>query len=95
MGGAPTFPSGWSEAVCSSDRYRLRIKVTTAAAGNQVVGVHDRRLKVRVTAAPERGKANRMVEKLLSAESGMVARVMSGHTAPLKEVEFTPRRDNL
>lgn len=88
-------PSRWSEAVHGVDRRRLRVKVTPGASQSRVAGIHDRYLKVRVTAPPERGKANRMVEKLLSAETGMSARVTAGHSSRLKEVEFTPRRDNL
>jgi len=90
-----TFPSSWSGAVHPHHGHRLRVKVSPGSSQSQVVGLHGRYLKVRVTAPPERGKANRMVEKLLSAEAGMTARVTSGHSSRLKEVEFTPRRDNL
>ena len=88
-------PAGWSGAVHPTDRYRLRVKVSPGSSQSKVVGLHDRFLKVRVTAPPQRGKANRMVEKLLSAEVGMTARVIAGHTSVLKEVKFMPRRDNL
>jgi hypothetical protein len=52
-------------------------------------------LKVRVTAPPERGKANQAVEKLLSSATGMAVRVISGHSSPRKEVELAPRHVNL
>ncbi len=96
MSGRRTFVECWSEAVSSHEEgYRLWVKVSPGASQNQVVGMHDRYLKVRVTAPPERGKANRMVEKLLSAEAGMTARVISGHSSRLKKVKLSPRRDNL
>lgn len=96
MAGRRTFPDAWTPAVSSRrGRRLLRVKVAAGSSRNQVVGVHDRRLKVRVTAPAERGKANRAVEKLLSAEAGMPARVVSGQSSPRKEVEFTPGRDSL
>ena len=90
-----TVPSSWAGAVRSHPQIRLRVKVSPGSARNRVMGVHDRYLKVAVTAPPQRGKANRMVEKLLSAEAGMRARVVSGHTSPFKEVHLQTRRDNL
>ena len=57
--------------------------------------MHGGVVKIRVTAPPDRGKANRAVEKLLSRELGMAARVTTGHSSRSKEVEFTPRRDSL
>ena len=96
MGGRRAFPRNWSPAVRSVDgRYRLRVKVAPGASRTGVDGVYGELLKVRVTAPPERGKANRAVEKLLSSETGMRARVISGHSSPRKEVEFATGRDNL
>jgi uncharacterized protein (TIGR00251 family) len=44
---------------------RLRLRVKPGAKRNAVLGVHDGALKVSIIAAPERGKANRAVLKLL------------------------------
>lgn len=47
-------------------------------------------LKLRVRAAPEKGRANRAVERLLAAELGLPAgsvRVVGGHTGRDKVVE--------
>lgn len=57
--------------------------------------MHGGFLKIRVTAPPERGKANRAVEKLLSSELRMPARVTAGHASRRKEVELTPGHDIL
>jgi uncharacterized protein (TIGR00251 family) len=45
---------------------RLLVKATPKARRNEIGGVRDGRLLVKVTAAPEAGKANAAVIKLLS-----------------------------
>jgi len=45
---------------------RLLLRVTPKAGRNELAGVRDGRLLVKVTAAPEAGKANAAVIKLLS-----------------------------
>jgi len=44
---------------------KLRVKVVPNSAKDQVVGWLDGRLKVKVCAQPEKGKANKAVAKLL------------------------------
>jgi uncharacterized protein (TIGR00251 family) len=45
---------------------RLRVRAVPKAGRNEVAGVRNGRLLVRVTAAPEDGKANTAIVKLLS-----------------------------
>ena len=45
---------------------RLRLRVKPRSRKNSILGVHDGALKVSVMAAPERGKGNRAVAKLLA-----------------------------
>ena len=45
---------------------RLRLRVKPGARKTAIVGVHGGALKVAVAAAPEKGKANRAVVKLLA-----------------------------
>jgi uncharacterized protein (TIGR00251 family) len=45
---------------------RLRLRVAPKSGRDAVLGVHDGALKLAVTAAPEKGKANAAVIKLLS-----------------------------
>jgi uncharacterized protein (TIGR00251 family) len=70
---------------------RLRLKVSPGAARTELAGRHGDAWKVRVTAAPERGRANDAVERLL-AERLHVPRnavsVVSGHAARDKIVEL-------
>lgn len=63
---------------------RLQLRVAPGAARSLVVGRHGTAWKVRVDAAPEHGKANeaviRLLAKALAVTAGDVA-VVSGHGA--------------
>lgn len=54
-----------------SNAIRLRLKVVPKAATDGLVGWLGDALKVRVTAAPERGQANAAVVELLAANLGL------------------------
>jgi uncharacterized protein YggU (UPF0235/DUF167 family) len=61
------------------------------AARDEIIEWRAGRLRVRVTAAPERGRANEAVEALLAEALDIPRRrvhVVSGHTAPAKLVEI-------
>lgn len=47
------------------DGMLIRLKVIPGASRSQIVGIHGDRLKVKVAAPPEQGKANRAVVELL------------------------------
>ncbi len=68
---------------------RVPVLVEPGAGRERLYGEHDGRLKLSVTAAPERGKANRAVCKFLAAELGVnksQVHILSGHHSKLKEV---------
>lgn len=70
---------------------KLRIKVVPKASRDRVVGWVGDRLKVAVTAAPERGKANQAVVEVLAGALELAVsrvRIVSGETSPLKTVEI-------
>jgi len=71
---------------------RLRLRVSPGAGRAQIVGRHGDAWKVRVTAAPEQGRANDAVLRLLS-EALAVPReavvLVSGHGGRDKIVELT------
>ena len=70
---------------------RIAVKVVPRAARDEIVEWRDGRLRVRVTAAPERGRANAALEALLAEALAIPrrrVRVVSGHTAPQKLVEI-------
>jgi uncharacterized protein (TIGR00251 family) len=78
------------------DGLALAVLVEPGAGRNRIYGEHDGRLKLSVTAAPERGKANKAVCRFLADELGVSksqVHVISGHHSRLKEVliERVPR----
>jgi uncharacterized protein (TIGR00251 family) len=56
-----------------ADGMGLPLHVTPKARVNIIVGLHNGRLSVKVTAVPEDGKANAAVIKLLSKALGIAA----------------------
>jgi uncharacterized protein (TIGR00251 family) len=69
---------------------RLRVRVLPGSRQAGVVGRHGDAWKVRVTAAPERGRANQALVRLLAAELGVSSRdvaVVSGTLTRDKVVE--------
>jgi uncharacterized protein (TIGR00251 family) len=71
---------------------RLQLRVAPGAARAQVVGRHGGAWKVRVAAAPEGGKANDAVARLLAETLGLARRdveIVSGHSGRDKIVALT------
>lgn len=70
---------------------RLRIRVTPGAGRTELVGRHGDGWKVRVAAAPERGRANDAVLKLLAERLRLAPRelaLVAGGRSRLKVVEL-------
>ena len=71
---------------------RLTLRVSPGAARPGIVGRHGTGWKVRVAAAPEDGKANAAVVRLIAETVGVPARdvaILSGHASRDKTVELT------
>jgi uncharacterized protein (TIGR00251 family) len=71
---------------------RLRLRVSPGAGRTQVVGRQGDAWKVRVTAAPERGRANEAVLSLLADTLALprdAVALVSGHGAREKVVELS------
>lgn len=69
----------------------LTIKVVPGASRDCVAGWLGDSLKVRVSAAPERGKANSAVERVVADALGIArrsARIVSGMTSTRKTLEI-------
>ena len=69
----------------------LDLKVSPKASRNAIIGFMGETLKLSVTAAPERGKANQAVEELLAEALDLplsAVNVVAGHTAKIKRVEI-------
>ena len=77
---------------------KLEIKVVPGASRNQISGWLGTRLKVRVQAPPESGKANKAVIKLLAQRLGISTRdiaIISGTSSPLKTLEINIPKEKL
>lgn len=73
-------------ADCSA---KLPVKVTARASRSEIVGWTASRLRVRIAAVPENGKANEALEALLADAAGVPrrnVRVVAGRTSTLKLV---------
>jgi uncharacterized protein YggU (UPF0235/DUF167 family) len=71
---------------------RLAVRVAPGAAQAGVVGRHGEGWKLRVAAAPERGRANAAVVRLIADAAGLLerdVRVVSGGGTRDKIVELT------
>ena len=69
---------------------RFRIRVSPRAGKNEVGGVHGDALRVRITAPPVDGAANRAIVKLLSKRLGVAksaVRIVQGQSGRDKLVE--------
>ena len=66
----------------------IDVLVVPNASRREVVGIHGDRVKIRVPAPPEKGKANKAVVDLVRDETGANrVEVVSGHGARVKTVE--------
>jgi uncharacterized protein (TIGR00251 family) len=75
---------------------RFQLRVSPGGSDARVVGRHGDAWKVRVAAAPENGKANRAVRKLLASALGLPERdvtIVSGHAARDKVVALAGIHD--
>jgi len=70
----------------------LKVKVVPGASQSAIVGWLGDALKIRISAAPEKGKANDAVLSLLADTLGLpksALRLVSGHRSPHKVVEIS------
>ena len=70
---------------------RLRLRVSPGAGRSAIVGRHGDAWKVRVTEAPEQGRANEAVVRLLAAALALprdAVAIVSGHGGRDKIVEL-------
>jgi uncharacterized protein (TIGR00251 family) len=75
---------------------RLTAKVVPGSSRNQIVGWLGEALKIKVTAPPEKGKANEAVIDLLAETLGIgtdAIQIESGHASPSKVVTITGMDD--
>lgn len=80
------------------DGAAVRLRVKPGARRTRLVGPHGGALKLEVTTAPEKGRANRAVERLLAERLGLpaaVVRIVAGETSQDKVVEVAVAAEEL
>ena len=69
---------------------RVDVLVVPNASRSHVVGLHGDRVKIRISAPPEKGRANqRLVSLLIETTHATRATVVSGELSRYKTVELT------
>ena len=59
---------------------------------SRICGLLDGMLKIKITAAPEKGKANQCLIKFLAGQLGIKKnsiKIISGQTVPIKQIQIT------
>jgi len=73
-----------------NDSIRIEIKAVPGASKNEITGIRDKRLCIRIAAAPEDGKANAVLCGFLAKTLGCPKRdvvIIKGEKSRLKTVE--------
>ena len=85
-------PSALLDQLREKRSLTLTLKVVPKSSKNEIVGLlEDGSLKLKVTAAPEKGKANEAVRTLLAEAFGVPTRqveIVRGATATMKQVRI-------
>ena len=75
-----------------SDSIKIRLKAVPGASHDSIAGVLGDRLKVRIIAPPEGGKANKAICKLFAKALNIKPvniEITAGHTNPEKTIQIT------
>jgi uncharacterized protein (TIGR00251 family) len=75
----------------SKDGVVLMVKVVPGASRTAIAGELDGMVKIKVSAAPEKGKANQCLVEFLAGRLGVKKKsvsIVSGHTSPIKKVQI-------
>ncbi len=67
---------------------KLRIKVKPSSNKNKIVKMENGVFKIWLKSAPEKGKANKELQKYLKKITGIPIKIISGLTSENKTIEF-------
>ena len=88
---APGFPRAHGQLQREQRHMKLAVKVVPGSSQDRIAGWLGDELKIRVRQAPENGKANDAVRRLLSKTLALPLdriRIVSGATSPHKTIEI-------
>ena len=69
----------------------FRVRVQPGASKNKIVGIREDALKIRISAPPVQGKANKVLMDFLAKELGVKkseVEIVSGHTSRIKTIKI-------
>ncbi|MBN1817002.1 MAG: YggU family protein [Sedimentisphaerales bacterium] len=87
---------GRSSEKKSEERVLLQVKVVPGSSKTAIVGFLNDTLKIKVAAAPERGKANQALVAFLAEQLGIRKKditIVCGQTSPVKQIAIRGRPD--
>jgi uncharacterized protein (TIGR00251 family) len=67
-------------------------KIVPGSSRTRISGILDGKLKVKISAAPEKGKANQHLIEFLAKELGVkktAVSIISGQTNPIKQIQIS------
>lgn len=67
---------------------QLRIKIKPSSNKNKIVRMENGIFKIWIKSAPEKGKANKELQKYLKKVTGTPIKIISGLTSANKTIEF-------
>jgi uncharacterized protein len=80
--------------LAAKETVRVKVKISAGGGKNSITGIlGEDTLKIRISAAPEKGKANKELVEFLSDTLSVPRRritIVSGHTSPSKVIEISP-----
>lgn len=80
--------------IATKEVVRINVKISAGGGKNAVTGLlGEDTLKIRISAAPEKGKANKELVEFLSKVLRIPRsriEIVSGHTSPKKVIEIRP-----
>ena len=68
----------------------FRVRVQPGASKNEIVGVREDALRIRISAPPVQGKANKALISLLASQLGVKKseiEILSGHTSKIRKIK--------
>ena len=74
---------------CDGKNLILELQIQTKAIRDAIIGEHNNRLKISITAVKEAGKANKHLTKFLAEKFGVLQKqvqITKGHTSRYKSV---------
>ena len=68
----------------------FRVRVQPGASNNQIIAIQEDALRIRISAPPVEGKANKALVQFLAKQLGLKrsqVKILSGHTTKIKTIQ--------